>query len=83
MSVFEGYGAFYVVLSGAETFKPVNNYYIDFHSTEQVSIALGKRGFTYILFLFLRENIHCGYSLEASCRVSPNEYLNVYPVSRK
>ena len=27
-------------------------------------IALDKKGFSFIIFLFLLENIYCGYSLE-------------------
>ena len=35
-------------------------------------IAPDKRG--YPVELFLHGSIHCGYSLEASCRVASNEY---------
>ena len=37
-------------------------------------IVLDKRSIWKIFFLFLYENIHCGYSLEAPRRGASNEY---------
>ena len=38
------------------------------------AIALDKRGIHIIFFLFLHENICCGYSLEAPRRGASHEY---------
>ena len=37
-------------------------------------IATDKRGYPHNIFLFLHENICCGYSLEAPRRGASNEY---------
>ena len=41
----------------------------------EVIIALDKMGYQLIFFLFLHENICCGYSLEVPQRGTSNEYL--------
>ena len=40
-------------------------------------IGLEKRGYQVNIFLFLHENICCGYSLEAPHRGASNEYHNI------
>ena len=42
-----------------------------------VLIATDKRGTCKIFFLFLHENIHCGYSLEVPQQGASNEYHNI------
>ena len=41
---------------------------------DKQSIGLDKGGIRLIVFLFLNENICCGYSLEAPRRGASNEY---------
>ena len=42
--------------------------------TSRINIGLDKSGYQVNVFLFLNENISCGYSLEVPCRGASNEY---------
>ena len=46
------------------------------------AIGLDKRGYQVKVFLFLNENICCGYSLEAPRRGASNEYSQHVFLSR-